>query len=424
MERIDYSKTGLELIDYLKTGLFHTIHTSERRSFRSCRRRWDWAYRLMYYPRVTPQPLEFGVAFHTAMEIFYDPETWQQPIEVRQGLALVKFKSVCEEQLASFRRLNGEPETTVIDDYKARIVLGLNMIRHYTEHVSVVTDVGFTPVAVEHPFEVPVTDPDTGEALWCKCERCWKRWRASQAGVKHHDELQVKLNDRLDNYREEHWKGLPVSYGGRCDMIAQDELGRLWIYDWKTTARILDEDAQSSFLALDDQIASYVWALRLVGLPIAGFVYVEIKKDYPQVPEQLSRLYKGRKFSTSKTFLTTPDIYRRHVAEHDPVAYAEGAYDEHIAWLKRDGVKFHQRHQIHKNDHEVDEIARNIFLEAQDIVGEPRVYPQPGRFSCTSCLYRQACIGKNQGEDYLYTLDSTFERRTKHYYEEKEPSTE
>jgi hypothetical protein len=191
-----------------------------------------------------------------------------------------------------------------------------------------------------------------------------------------------------------------------------------------TTSRILDEDAESSFLLLDDQISSYVWALRSLDVDVSGFVYVEIKKAFPSYPKELTRLYKGRKYSTDKTTLCTAEIYRKFIEEHDQLAYLEGLYDEHLAWLKRDGPKFHQRHQVHKNDAEVEAVAYNIWLEAQDITGNPRVYPQPGRFSCNTCLFKQPCIGKNQNEDYLWTLESMFEKRTKHYYEESEPSTE
>jgi hypothetical protein len=206
---------------------------------------------------------------------------------------------------------------------------------------------------------------------------------------------------------------------------AKDELfvTKDYILTHNTTSRIMDEDSESSFLTLDDQIASYVWALRLLGMPVVGFVYVEIKKAYPTTPDELSRLYKGRRFSTSKTLMTTPEIYRRFVSEYDAMAYAEGCYDNYLSWLKREGPKFHQRHQIHKNDHECEEVGRNVFLEASDIIGNPKIYPQPGRFSCQTCLYRQPCIGKNQGEDYKYTLDSLFEKKERNYYDEQ-PSTE
>lgn len=407
----------MELTEYIEKNLVHSIHTSERRSFRSCRRRWHWAYKYMYYPRTTPPALEFGVAFHHAMEVFYNPLTWGQELFVRQGLALVAFKQSCEEQLKSYRKINGEPEVSVLNEYKERLLLGLNMIRHYTSFVSPEYDQQFVPVEVEVAFEVPVLSPDN-EPLWCKCDRCWKKFCVWQD--KHESASEIAQGPDKSV-----WQGLPVTYGGRLDMLAIDEHGRYWVFDWKTTSRMLDGDSQSSFLELDDQIASYVWALRtFYDMNVAGFVYVEIKKAFPTIPDPLSRKYKGRSYSTSKTLMTTPEIYEEFVREHDVAAYLEGCYDEYLGWLKVEGPRFHQRHQLHKNDYELGEIGRNIYLEAEDIVGIPNVYPQPGRFSCPTCAFRQPCLGKNMGEDYVYTLDTMFERRTRHYYETEEPSTE
>lgn len=406
----------MEVQEYIDNKLVHSLHTSERRAFRSCRRRHDWAYREMYYPIVTPPALEFGVAFHKAMEHYYEPLMWGKSREAQLGLALKAFKDECGIQLRRYRKLNGEPEVAVLEDYKARLELGLGMIRYYSEEISPQYDIGFTPVEVEVAFEIPVLDPQ-GEALWCKCDICQKKWQAYQT-------QQTGLSNHPNFLFEEFWQGLPVTYGGRLDMLAKDKHGRYWIFDWKTTSRLLDEGKEESFLELDDQIASYCWALRTLGIPVAGFVYVEIKKAFPQAPIELKRPYRGCKYSQNKQWMTTYDIARRHVEEHDAAAYDEGLYDEYLMWLLHEGPKFHQRFQIHKNENEIAEIGHNVYLEACDMIGNSRVYPQPGRFSCPSCLYRQPCLGKNQGEDYVYTLDTLFEKKTKHYYEEQEPSTD
>src|ERR1700750_1328375 len=93
--------------DYIKEGLTHSIHTSQRRSFRGCRRRHDWIFNQFYYPAVTAKPLEFGVAFHAALEVFYNPDTWDDK-ETSAALALVTFKQKCEEQKKAFLEHNFE----------------------------------------------------------------------------------------------------------------------------------------------------------------------------------------------------------------------------------------------------------------------------------------------------------------------------
>lgn len=423
----------MEIAEYIAKNLVHSLHTSERRAWRGCRRRWNWSYREMYYPIVTPKALEFGVAFHRAMESFYDPIMWGISFEAQQGLALKHFRDVCDQQLKRYQKLIGkEAEVDVLEDYKERRELGINMIKFYTETVSPQYDLEFKPIEVEVAFEVIVKGPH-GETIWCKCDRCWNKWFKLEETAKEFNEWQSNidlkvawksLSKRIEHFRSVYFTGLPVTYGGRLDMLAQDKIGRYWIFDWKTTARMLNEGTEEAFLELDDQIASYCWALREYNIPVSGFVYVEIKKAYPKPPERLTRPYKGRNFSTNKQNLTTYAMAYDTFFTQDTEALNEGLYDDYLAWLKAEGPKFHQRHQIHKNSHELDEIGKNIYLEALDMVGKPNVYPMPGRFSCGTCLFRQPCLGKNMGEDYLYTLDSLFEVHKNHYYEESEPTTD
>lgn len=386
---------------YIDKKLTHQIHTSERRSFRACRRRWNWVYRDMYAPLVHSGPLEFGTAFHKGLEIFYNPATWTQSLATKMNLAIVNFKAVCDSQLKEYKRHEPDPSVDVLNDYKGRVELGVNMLKYYCQDVEPSYDQGWVPIATEVEFEVPITNPDNKSSLlWCKCQRCRIKW--------------------TNYYREEpsyDWNGLPVTYGGRIDALFKDKNNRLWIVDWKTTTRLLVEDQETQFLQLDDQVASYVWAVSQLEILATGFVYVEFKKTYPTAPEKLTRAYKGRMFSTNKQVLTTYKMALDTFRTEDNDAWQMGLYDPYLSWLKNEGPRFTQRHQILKNEHEIEEIGRSIWLEAKDMIGDPSVYPQPGRFSCNWCLFQQPCLGKNMGEDFQYTLDTLFEKRDKLYYE-------
>lgn len=421
-----------EIQQYIDNHLTHQIHTSERRAWRACRRRWNWVYRDMYQPLTTPEPLEFGVAFHAAMEMFYEPRTWNSPLEIRTDLALVAFRRECDKQLKRYRKLEQDPDVTVLESYKERLNLGLNMIRYYCNNMSPHYDKRWTPVRVEVSFEVPIKDPINQEQLWCKCDSCWSRWwNHSETKSQYEHWLGLVNNSVWQNGDKaiQHWrevyfgKGLPVTYGGRFDALFQDEHGRFWIADWKTTTRLLDEDAESSFLQLDDQITAYLWALAQYGISCAGFVYVEIKKTFPEPPERLTRSYKGRAFSTNKQAMTTYEQAIK-VFQTDIGAWQMGLYNEYLDWLKSDGPKFTQRHQIHKNQNEIDNAGIAIANEALDMIGNPRVYPMPGRFSCNWCSFKQPCLGQNMGEDYQYTLSTMFEKKTLLYWQEKQASTD
>lgn len=395
--------------------LCHEIHTSERRSYRSCRRRWNWITRDRWYPKMTAKPLEFGVAYHKAMEVYYEPTTWfAYDRDTREQLAIAEFVKVCEAQRKKFLEVKDETylDDDVNLDYDERVELGKGMLQYYIKNISPDVDRGFKPIKVEIGFKVPVRDP-AGRAIMCRCDQCWEK---VQAVVDQND-----MNN--DAYVErEFWRGLPVVYAGRLDALMEDENGDYWIYDWKTARSVSQND---EFLYLDDQVGSYVWALRMMlGLPVRGFIYHEQKKGYPKPPEgnKVQRL--GRWFSVAKNQDTDYDVYLKTVKEEDTEAYEAGLYDDFLDWLKTEGTVFFKRFQIHKNEEELKSIGFNIWQEATEMTNpDIPIYPNPGRFGCSFCAFRSPCMGVNGNEDYMYTLETLFERR-QHYYIREEASTE
>lgn len=372
----------------------HEVHTSERRSYKACRRRWDWLFRHAYYPLQTAKPLEFGVAYHEAMEVFYHPDTWHMDRQVIGALAVKAFVDKCEEQRKAFLEQTGVPylEEEVQEDYDERVRLGKGMLKYHQEEISPKWDKGLKPLKVEIGFKVPIVNPYTGEGLQCHNPLC------------------------------KHSPGAPVVYAGRIDAIMEDERGDQWLYDWKTAARLsTDNDV---YLDLDDQITSYVWALRSMGVAIRGFIYAEQKKGFPEPPKQNKTTRLGRKFSVAANQDTDYDIYKRTVEEHDALAYEAGLYDDFLNWLKEEGPVYSERFQRDRSQYELDQAAFNIWQEAKEMINPMLpIYPSAGRFGCNFCAFRQPCMGKNLGEDYKYTLDTLFEQR-EHYYVRQEASTE
>lgn len=395
-----------DINELIRLKLVHEIHTSERRSFKACRRRWDWLFNQNYYPIVTAKPLEFGIAYHKAMETYYAPETWSWDPEVRAGMSITAFVNECEKQKAravealGHLYLEGEQE----EDYAERVELGQGMLKYYFTEIAPREDVGWKPVKVEIAFMVAIPNPETGEeAIWCKCDQC--RVKAT----KHY-------GSQLDS-----WEGLPVVYAGRIDMLAQDDNGNYWIFDWKTARSVADK---YDFLYLDDQISSYVWALVKLGLPVRGFVYHEQRKGYPQAPKQNKQRRLGCLFSVAKNQDVDYDSYLATIKEHDREAYESGCYDEMLTFLRNEGTVYFMRHQISKSSTELLSAEQNIGLEALDMIDkELRIYPSAGRFGCNFCAFQSPCMEKNAGGDYMYALETMFVKR-EHYYVREEASTE
>jgi len=417
----------------IRKRLVHEVHTSERRSFRGCRRRWEWVFQDFYYPQVTAKPLEFGVAFHNAMEVLYEPSTWKMNRDIVKGVAIQKFVDTCNEQkkkyfqvtqrleLPSTEKRGGQVEGD--EDYAERVALGVGMLNYYWDQVAPEYDKHLTPIRVEVEFIVPIQNPDTDEYLFCKCKRCRKtidEWWAQQD--QSNEEVQQEASN-LHNF------GLPVVLAGRLDCLVEDQYGHYWIVDWKTAARLARGDVsgqdRDEFLELDDQIGSYVMALRRkLGLDVRGFIYVELKKAFPEKPERNKVQRLGRWFSTNKQQATDYDTYRKTVSEEDTAAYEAGLYDEFLDWLKNEGQNYHGRYQVAKTDAELEEIERSLFLEAADMVDPNlRIYPSAGRFACGFCAFRQPCIEKNRQLDFQYMLDTLYDKRDKHYWT-KETSTD
>jgi PD-(D/E)XK nuclease superfamily protein len=349
------------------------IHTSERKSFRACRRRWDWLFREGYRPIQPIKPLEFGIAYHRALEIWYDPDLWDKgDREILMSHTIQTFKATCREQKERYLE---EKDASVLEedveaDYAERVRLGVGMLRYYCQEISPKYDIHWRPIAVELEFSVPIRYPNTG----------------------------VHLQDTT---------GRKVNYAGRVDLLVEDDKGGLWVFDHKTAARLNTDNDE--FLYLDDQITSYCWALKQLGYPIRGFIYSEIKKGFPEPPTQNIVPRQGRWFSVNRQQNTDYDTYLKTVQEHDTQAYEAGYYDEFLEFLKTEGIQFHQRYQIHRSDIELQNAGNMILLEAEDMIDDClRIYPNAGRFGCNTCAFRQPCLGKNNGEDYEYTLKTMY----------------
>lgn len=416
----------------IRKRLVHEIHTSERKSFRGCRRRWHWVFQEFYYPQVTAKPLEFGVAFHNAMEVLYDPKTWKWDRQIVKAAAIDMFVKTCEKQKAKFLEstnaqfISNEDTAT---DYAERLELGKGMLNYYVDEVAPKYDVGMTPIQVETEFLVPIQNPDTDEYLYCKCLRCMKTIDEYEKQIQNIEGVTrgpAEAEIVVSKMREE---GLVVVLAGRLDMLAEDMHGQYWIVDWKTAARLARGDAsgqdRDEFLELDDQIGSYVMALRRkLGLNVAGFIYVELKKAFPEAPTRNKTVRLGKMYSVNKNQAVDYDTYLKTIKEGDTAAYEAGAYDEFLEFLKNDGINFHGRYQIYKTDEELEELERDLFLEAQDMTDKNlRLYRSPGRFACGFCAFRQPCLEKYRQGDFQYLLDTLYDKREKHYWV-KELSTD
>lgn len=376
--------------EMIEKGLVHTIHVSERRAFRSCRQRWAWAYGEDLHSNESIRALEFGQAYHHAMEIYYDPQTWHIDHEIRVEHAIGEYKRFTVDTYAKFVQ-QGIATDRLAEDFEDRLTSGESMLRHYFAETAPLTD-DFDPIEVEIAFEVALLDPD-GNLIFCRCDRCWERQKMSEG------------KRRMP--RKEYWLGLPVTIGGRLDaLVRRKDTGELAVLDWKTAAQLMSE-VEIDFLELDDQISTYLLAMNKLGVAATQFIYHEQRKASPERPEPLNKPYRGRKYQASKDLPTSYELYRETVEEGDPAGVAAGAYDDYFRWLQESGPTYHQRTIVQRNGAQLAATEQHIYLEYVDMLSG-RIYPNPSRKQCSWCAFFSPCLGKQRGERYQHALDTMF----------------
>lgn len=361
------------------------IRTSDRGQFKGCRRAWDWGSKIRRNLdfRKPPSYLEFGTAIHRGLEVYYDPETWNKlPFDIIEAAAVTEYvKSYKQARQDYLTFTNRETLDEVAqDEWEAQLELGKKMLRNYFDWAK--NHDRFTPRFVEVEFEVPIPVPP---------------------GLL----LPVDFENR-DGYL---WfRGRPVVYQGRIDLLLEDEYGRYWVDDHKTTAQMREDTL--TFLELDEQTGSYCWAIQeMMGVKVAGALYNELYKGVPEPPPMNKTVRLGRMYSISKSQDTSYEVYKATVSEGDPGAYAAGLYDEMLDYLKAEGNKYFRRTPVHRSPTELKNLGYTICLEAIDMLNDPFIYPNPTKFRCGNCVFRGPCLAQNDGSDYEWMLKEMYVQR-------------
>lgn len=346
------------------------IRTSDRGTFKRCRQLWDFKspIRMHLTPTAGAKPLEFGIAIHAGLEVYYKPELFKlDDSETRELLALAAFKSSCQEYIDQ-RKTAGIWDEEAEQDFNERMELGIGMLQHYFQWAPK-QDKHWTPVYSEIEFEVPVVVPE---------------------GVKAGPDFSIDTaTDEL------YYKGQPVVYQGRLDLIIQDERGKYWIVDHKTAAQFAD----TGHLDLDQQCGSYAWAVQqMLGIQIEGIIYSELKKSVPSPPKELVR----GGYSKAKNQSTTYELYYRTLVESgEPLI----EYEEMLEHLRRQENPYFRRIEVYRTQTELRILGDLIALEAIDMLSDPFIYPNPNRMNCWGCQFKMPCLARLDGSDDQFLLN-------------------
>lgn len=406
------------------------IHTSDRQTFKGCRRKWNWSSpaRQNLTRRVDTygiyEPFWFGTGIHYAIQKHYDPsysepaviafETWFN-LQINGGY-------ITEEELPEYIdrnpvlkdnglfRVEGladlDPyyDGDKMDEYRD---IGTGMMKYYTEYAE--TNDNFTVIAVEQTFSVPITDSE-GKPFYAVDTREMPEELVGTLCATENVLGPLQINENGVIKKQVHARG-------RMDQIIQDnESGRYGLRDYKTTSRV-DED-YFKHLDLDEQCTTYSWAAEvqaaLHNLPYTTIDFIDYQallKNYPKPPKVNKRgfplsLNRQECSTTAAMFSEALDVLNiRRLFEMDE--QAQHFYN----WLvETEDKRFINTHRVRRNKWQKYNCGRRLYFEALDML-DPHIniYPNPTKdYSCLNCWFRSPCVMAEDGSDYKTVLKDGF----------------
>lgn len=407
------------------------IHTSDRETFKDCRRKWFWSSpaqaNLVRKASIYGiyMPFWFGTGIHHALEKFYHPVLKEDPETAFDTWYDLQWNGgeIKEEELGQF--VDRKPEFSKktglytvrgleeilpdpdYEDFELHHQLGLGMMRYYKDYAEREDD--FTVISSEHTFSVPILDPSTGKALYMQDKRPMPEgWEPDFTKENIYGPLIKKIVNH--GYQKQ------VHARGRQDLIVQgNSTGNFAIMDHKTAAGQLDEE-YFEHTDLDEQCTTYIWAAeieaKMYDLPykdIAGIVYQALRKAYPRPPSITTR---GEPSIDKQKESTTAYLFEQTVKDLGmEVLLTTDKYTNYYTYLVEMGDKqFIRRHDVTRNQYEKDNAGLRIYMEAMDMLDNPRIYPNMRKdWSCLKCVFRAPCKAVEAGYDFESMIEDGYE---------------
>ncbi len=342
------------------------IRTSDRLSFRRCRRRWGWSSHLRgnIGPKQASGPLWMGTGFHFALEDFHSTNLFGTP-----GAA---FKAYTEAS----QRVSRNNGTKLPPDWKELTDLSIGMLDYYSEQ--------------------------------------WLRNRPRLETFVWNGIPQVEVNFRVELPIDVTRFGYDLAeYSGTLDRVVVDEHGQLWIVEYKTAKSI-----QTLHLDNDTQVSSYCWAGSfLYDRPITGVIYQQHRKDTPHPPKILAN---GQLSTDKKQLITYQSLRAEIINMFGDIRVAKPSYIDFLNYLSADETmtadKFIKRDYVQRNEHQRQAEGTKILMEVEEMLNpDLALYPNPDRTCAFFCPFNGSCVSMDDGSDWEYELSILMQPRDKGY---------
>jgi hypothetical protein len=341
-------------------GRAAVIRTSDRISFKRCRRKWGWSSHLRgnLTNKDAIGPLWYGTGMHYALEDFHGYNIYGSPIKA--------FEAYC---YATWANRSKNPVPGMFHELKE---LGIGMMGYY---------------------ELWLSERQPLKTLWID----------GKPQVEVRALIPVPFNVK-ERYPDSPFDS--VLYSVTIDRVCEDDDGLLWPLDYKSAKSV-----QTMHLPTDPQVGAYYWALGHIypDRQVGGFIYQQHRKDVPEDP----RVTMSGRLSVDKRQLTTHRAYRRvlkniYGADHNKWPQENLKFlNELAASEEAEADKFIRRDKVYRNQFAAETEGTKILLEVEDMLNPNLpLYPNPVRDCVYTCSqFYHACIAMDDGSDWQQELD-------------------
>lgn len=351
------------------------IRTSDRITFKQCRRRWGWSSHLRHNlgPKHGISALWFGSGIHFALEEFHGYNRFGHP------------KAAFLAYVDAFQRSIKGREYKLPDDVNDLIELGQSMMDYYIIWL-----------------KQRVNSVGALKTLWVD-------------GV---PQVEVNFKFRIPGDWS-HYGYDEVYYSGTIDRVCIDDNGLIWPIDYKTAKNI-----ETLHFLTDPQVSAYMWAVPHLydplKYPVGGFLYMQLRKTLPNP----GRILQNGSVSTAQNQGTNYYMYRQTLIEvYGSVDNSPEPNQQFLRNLMmyvdewKDEVV--QVDRIGRNDRHGQSEGAKIIMEVEDMLNpDLPLYPNPTRMCAHwqyPCPFLSPCTSLDDGSDWIHELEMTTEPREEVY---------
>lgn len=357
------------------------IHTSDRQTYKRCRRKFGWASTLRdNLVMLGPDRDNFfiGTGFHFALEDWWGYRRWERP------------------ELAFAAYYDAHKPSELPEDAEGDLELVTGMLGYYID-------------------EWLPQYPEPYKTLWVD----GKPQVEIEVAIELNDLIEEELNERnreslvsprFNGYMLDFLQDNEILYVTTYDRVVIDRHERILGKDYKTAKEFDELNLQTN-----PQSAAYNWSMDLyytrLGYTVDGIVWQQHRKRVPDMPRLVGVGTAKEGFSQDKRQMTTYQLYKRALKEHYgtiPEAYL-GFLAELGNRQDERGDAFVRRETLRLNEDMRRAEERKIVQEVLEMLDpDLPLYPNPTIQCSYDCPFKAPCIALDDGSDYQHLLDSEY----------------